>query len=86
MKTKDEYKKNILKLRKEYLRDHCPYKVGQKIKIKGDSYVGKDGMVTAIKAVITYSGSIIYNVSGKVMKSNGKEGLNSFEFSEYDEA
>lgn len=85
MKTKEEYKKSVEKLRAGYLKDHCPYKIEQRIKIKGHSYTGKDGIIEKIKVDIEYDGTMIYEVCGWVLNANGEIGLNYFRFNEYDE-
>jgi hypothetical protein len=86
MKTKEEYKEEIQKLKGQYIKDYCEYEINDIVKIEGYSHMGKRGIIRTIKAEILYDGRIRYKVFGSVLKSDGSPGLNFFDFTEDDKS
>jgi hypothetical protein len=72
----------------DYADTHCPYKVGDTVTIKGYAHRGKKGVVRkAIGTAASWRSCDFmgWMVVGSVLKADGSEGSNQFEFSDGDD-
>jgi hypothetical protein len=97
-KEYDDYCKDIderdaiqKKNHEQYIKDLCPFHIGDEIQIFGYSYKGKKGIIRNIIPSFYYDYSpkgakklMSYKVCGVVINQNGKPGKNSFLFTESD--
>jgi len=69
------------KLRQKYADEKCPLKIGEEVTICGWSHRGKKGIIKRVKGFHA-GGRLEWQVSGRVLKKDGTEGNNSFDFYE----
>jgi ribosomal protein S28E/S33 len=84
---RDKTQGEMDQLANTYANITCPYKIGEVVKILGYVYAGKKGRIKKICAKIQEwdeKEPMIWIVSGPVLRKDGSEGEQQFDFSKDD--
>ncbi len=71
------------KILDEYASLACPFKIGEKISIRGYSHSGKIGVIEETIGIASYEDDLEWKIFGSVLKKDGSKSLLKFDSTEY---